>query len=368
MKNLLIFLVTVVVTMSAAFAAIRTVDNTPGSAAQYSSIQSAINAANSGDTILVYGSANGYGDVYIDKKVILIGTAGVDPEVNNENWATVSTVYFSQSNTPNGTVISGFRITGYLTNNNQHVNDVGIYNNFFHNGSYGVYFYYASASNWVIEGNVFQSNVQYSFVENYSNTASTNNILIKNNYFETLNYYYYIIQYTNSAFTFRNNVFIFRGSSGYHLFSSCNNTLLENNIFWFTDSTYTDVTGQQCANCVFNNNIIYNSGGGTMTDIHLIGNGVSGNNNIMNQDPQFVNFVLANNYTIGEDYRLGNTSPGKNAGTDGSDIGLYGANYNWENRKYPKAFPHQAIFNVINSSVPQGTPVNVQLKARKAYN
>jgi hypothetical protein len=119
---------------------------------------------------------------------------------------------------------------------------------------------------------------------------------------------------------------------------------------------------------VFNNNIIYNAGGGTMTAIGSIGNGVTGSNNIMNQNPQFTNFTASDNYTIAENYDLAAGSPGNNAGTDGTDIGLYGANYNWENRKYPKAFPHQEIFNVINSSVPQGTPVNVQLKARKATN
>ena len=105
-----------------------------------------------------------------------------------------------------------------------------------------------------------------------------------------------------------------------------------------------------------------------MTDINSIGNGVTGNNNFINQDPQFMNFTESDNYTIVEDYRLANASPGKNAATDGGDIGLFGGNYTWENRKYPKAFPHQEIFNVINSSVPQGTPVNVNLKARKAAN
>ena len=105
-----------------------------------------------------------------------------------------------------------------------------------------------------------------------------------------------------------------------------------------------------------------------MTDINSIGNGVSGNNNIMNQDPQFVNFTQNDGYTIAENYKLTNASPGKNTGTDGMDIGLYGGNYNWENRKYPKTFPHQEVLNVINGSVPQGTPVNINLKARKASN
>jgi hypothetical protein len=367
MKNLMLLFVIVFITTITTYATIRTVDNTPGSAAQYTGIQAAIDAATSGDTILVYGSSYSYGAISISKKIILVGSAGVDPEVSNESTPLITTITFAAHTTPNGTVISGFKLS-YINLTSYTVNDVGVYNNFFSGGSYGIYFYACTASNWIIEGNVFQSNAQNSFFENYSNTASLNNILIKNNYIESQQYYYYIAQYANSAFTFRNNVFVYRGNFGYYFFNACSNVLFENNIFWFTTASYVDVTGQQCAGCVFNNNIIYNSGGGTMTAINSIGNGVSGSNNIMNQDPQFVSFTEANNYTITENYRLASGSPGKTAGTDGSDIGLYGANYNWENRKYPKAFPHQEIFNVINSSVPQGTPVNVQLKARKATN
>jgi hypothetical protein len=365
MKKLFILSVIILSGVVTTFATKRTVDNTPGSAAQFTTIQAAITASSSGDTILVYGSAYSYAAISIDKKITLIGSAGFDPEVSNESRPTIGVISFAAHTTANGTVISGFNIA-YINNQGYNVDNIGIYNNYF-TGSYGVYFYYGACSNWIIEGNVFQASGQNSFIENYSNTA-TLNILIKNNYFELLAYYYYVAAYNNSAFTYRNNVFVTRNYSGYYLFYGCSNVLLENNIFWVTEPTYIDITGQQCANCVFNNNIIYNSGGGTMTAINSIGNGVSGNNNIMNQDPQFVSFNAANNYTITENYRLSGGSPGKNAGTDGSDIGLYGGNYTWENRKYPKAFPHQEIFNVINSSVPQGTPVNVNLKARKATN
>ena len=367
MKKIMILSLIILSGVITSFAAKLTVDNTPGSAAQYSGIQAAITASSSGDTILVYGSSYSYGAVSIDKKITLIGSAGVDPEVSNESTPTISTITFAAHTTPNGTVISGFKLS-YINLTSYTVNDVGVYNNFFLGGSYGIYFYSCSASNWVIEGNVFQSNTQNSLFENYSNTASLNNILVKNNYIETQQYYYYVAQYANSAFTFRNNVFVCRSGNGYNFFNACSNVLFENNIFWFTNAAYVDITGQQCAGCVFNNNIIYNSGGGTMTAIGSIGNGVTGTNNLMNQDPQFVSFNEANNYTITESYRLTNASPGHLAGTDGSDIGLYGGNYTWENRKYPKAFPHQEIFNVINSSVPQGTPVNVNLKARKATN
>ena len=363
MKKLMLLCVIVLSVTIATFAATYTVDNTPNSAADYSTIPSAIAAASNGDTLLVYGSAYGYGNVSVNKQLTIIGSAGFDPQVSNESTPTLGTVDIPTGGS--GTVMSGFYMNSLYGTGT--VDNVGIYNNRF-SGSYGVYFYLATSSNWIIEGNVFQSSGQNSFIESYQNNSTLNNILIKNNYFESGLYYYYFAQYNNSAFTYRNNLFVIRSGSGYNFFNACSNVLFENNIFWVTTAANTDIIGQQCTGCVFNNNIIYNSGGGIMTDINSIGNGVTGNNNFINQDPQFMNFTESDNYTIVEDYRLANASPGKNAATDGGDIGLFGGNYTWENRKYPKAFPHQEIFNVINSSVPQGTPVNVNLKARKAAN
>ncbi len=341
-----------------------TVDNTPGSAAQHATMVAAIGAANPGDTIFVYGSSYDYGGITVNKQLVIIGSAGVDPEVTNENTPSLTSISLTTGSS--GTVISGFKI-GFVSNNQATVNNIGIYNNYFNSGSVNIQFYYCVASDWVIEGNVFQSSGGYTF-DNYGNGSTLNNILVKNNYVEMLSYYYYVFNYNNSAFTYRNNVFVIRSDSGYFPFNASSNVLFENNIFWIINAAIVDISNQQCASCVFNNNIIYNAGGGTMTAINLIGNGVSGNNNLLNQDPQFLSFVQDNNYTIAENYKIQDASPGNNAGTDGSDIGLFGGNYNWENRKYPKAFPHQEVLNVINGSVPQGTPVNINLKARNATN
>ncbi|HXH18569.1 MAG TPA: hypothetical protein VNJ07_05755 [Chitinophagales bacterium] len=365
MKNLML-LSAILLNNVLVYAAKLTVDNSPGSAAQYNNVQSAITAASNGDTLLVYGSAYTYAAFTVDKKLTIIGSAGFDPEVTNEYRPTVNNI--SLSTNSSGTVISGFNI-GYVQAYSTTVDNIGIYNNYFNSTTTGIQWYSATCNNWVIEGNVFQASGQNNFIDNYSNTSTLNNILIKNNYFEMSAYYYYVSNYNNSSFTYRNNIFVIRSNNNaYPMCYQCNSVLYENNIFWMTDAAYTDITAQNCTSCVFNNNIIYNSSGATMTAIGSIGNGVSGANNIMNQDPQFVNFNVANGYTISENYQISNASPGNNAGTDGMDIGLFGGNYNWENRKYPKTFPHQEVLNVINGSVPQGTPVNVNLKARKATN
>ena len=51
-----------------------TVDNRVGSVAMFSNLQSAINAADHGDTILIAGSPNSYGDVAIGKRLKLVGS------------------------------------------------------------------------------------------------------------------------------------------------------------------------------------------------------------------------------------------------------------------------------------------------------
>ncbi|MDA1068075.1 MAG: hypothetical protein O3C43_16415 [Verrucomicrobia bacterium] len=46
-------------------AAVLTVDNNAGSVAMFTGVQAAINAANTGDTILIAGSPNFYGDLHV---------------------------------------------------------------------------------------------------------------------------------------------------------------------------------------------------------------------------------------------------------------------------------------------------------------
>ena len=57
------------IVVSTAFSAVLTVDNRPGSVAMFSSIQSAYNAAQDGDTILVAGGGANYGNVVSYKRL-----------------------------------------------------------------------------------------------------------------------------------------------------------------------------------------------------------------------------------------------------------------------------------------------------------
>ncbi len=91
----------------------------------------------------------------------------------------------------------------------------------------------------------------------------------------------------------------------------------------------------------------------------------NGSGNISNQDPQFETANATSSFTYTDDYHLKSTSPGKNAATDGTDIGLYGGNtpFVWGGLfSIPKIT--QTI--ITNPVVNQSTPINVNVKAKKA--
>lgn len=117
-------------------------------------------------------------------------------------------------------------------------------------------------------------------------------------------------------------------------------------------------------NCTFNNNLTYLCApSGNLP----FGSNV-GSDNIIEQDPVFLNVDGAFSYA--NNYGLHSSSPAKNAGTDGTDIGPSGGAYPLTN-----VFPitgHPAIPYIsqmqINgpSSVPLGSSqINITVKAKK---
>ena len=67
------FLFVLAVTTITANATIRTVNNGSVGAGQYTSVQTAVDASVAGDTIYIHGSQTTYGDVTLNKRLVLIG-------------------------------------------------------------------------------------------------------------------------------------------------------------------------------------------------------------------------------------------------------------------------------------------------------
>jgi hypothetical protein len=73
----------------------------------------------------------------------------------------------------------------------------------------------------------------------------------------------------------------------------------------------------------------------------------------------FVN-QTGNIYSYMQDYHLKSTSPGKNAGTDGMDVGIYGGSSPFKEGALP-VNPHIRFKNVAGSTNSSGT-LNIHFK------
>ena len=337
-------------TVFSANATVWTVSNNPNSPGQYTDIQSAVDAASAGDTIYVSGSETNYGNFTIDNKELHIIGAGYKPN-NLTGYAThFYSVYFKTSGnifSSSGTTITGCYIDSRIDisgTSDQTIENITISRCFF--GSYLIVNSYST--NILIYNNIigwFQSANQ-----NVGNLEIYNNIIIG----------YQVIQHQTNVIT-KNNLFI--KSSG-SIEPNGVNTIFENNIF-YGYSPYQS----SFSNCTFNNNISYN----TVDDNFNTSGSNSGSGNIVGQDPQF---KVDNNFTFDyeDDYNLEPTSPGKAAGTDGADIGLYGGTYPWPEGGISESgfmysqestIPQVYEMTIQNASIGLNGTINVQVKAHK---
>lgn len=171
----------------------------------------------------------------------------------------------------------------------------------------------------------------------------------------------YISNFQNGG-VFRNNIFLFSytecGSPGmcYSVFGydHCDkivNCLFENNIIFdlypLRCFYYTNIS---LINCIFNNNLfIDNQYFPYQTNMGL--------NNIVNQSQGTIfENQTGNAFSYSHNYHLKGTCPGHNAGTDGTDVGIYGTNLPYKEGAVP-ANPHirqktiSTNNNVINVNI-----------------
>ena len=67
-------------------------------------------------------------------------------------------------------------------------------------------------------------------------------------------------------------------------------------------------------------------------------------------------------YNMKNDYRLRDSSPGKNAGKDGTDIGIYGGRYPWKDGGLP-VNPHIETYDIAGKTDSIG---NLRVKIKVA--
>ena len=293
----LVLVAALLLTVNQAFSAVLTVSNNTAISAQYTSVPAAVTAANPGDTIYIHGSPSGYGDVYINKKLVIIGP-GYSPTNPTGNAAVVGYFYLDTLNGvsgSSGTYIAGmyFNALSVTGNYNSHI----LSNVTLRRNQISSYLYIGSSNtevhNWVVLENLINY-ISYSI----NNTTSTN-ILINNN---ILSYSYNIYK---SIFT--NNV-VYNNPT----FSYCT---VQNNIFVTPANTNNTSDHNTFNNNLFSSAITFTNGTNIFSPV---------NQATTNSDPQFVG-GNATSYLSISDYHLKPASYGHtNPGTDGLDLGIYG--------------------------------------------
>ncbi len=322
------------------FNAQTTVDNSPGSNAEFSDLQSAISAAANDEIIYVHASEINYGIITVNKPLTLIGFGHSDPDKQTLLEDLILTTGASN------TTITGFHVNDdfYLSNPlGTPLSNLVIENNLI-DGTLSLGF--GGVDNIVIRGNIiYQIGTTSSSVNsnNYTNALITNNIIL-----------YYIGLKNYQSITIKNNIFLSPNSSSpvYNVGNATGSITVQNSIMYYNvSSTYNpDALG-----VIFENCLTYNIGSGSVVPL-------VGATNLNNQDPLFVednDNALFDGAT--NDFNLQGGSPAIGMGAGGVDMGLFdGSAFIFNNYGYTNGIPTVKI-TAITDRIAPNAPLNVTI-------
>lgn len=352
MKKILLPTILILLNFMVAVSQVKTISSAANSPTLYTNLQTQIDSANIGDTIYVHPGS--YGSVTLNKRLIFIG-AGYNPQGQFTGISYISVLTLDKyvpASSANGSKFIGLTI-GYINKKSQDQFQIDsiliercriISNTPSHVlGNYWTFrnnlFYWTNTSGVGVDVNLY------------------NYILFENNVFHSPNGANQILNSNKNTVFFFNNLF-----TGHYeniaQFSAVSNARFENNIF-FGKSPYTATSSDFTKNIFYGNNVNY------------INPSSTGVNNITS-DPQFMSTPIDNtmyNFVYTIDYRLKSSSPGKNAGTDGTDIGIFGGQnpmpLNVITMTGEPAIPQVYYMLLQNAVIDPNTPLNVTIKARK---
>lgn len=341
-------------------AAVFTVSNNPDRPAQFDNIAAAIAAASDGDTIYVHGSQFAYGDITVTKRLVLVG-AGYNS--NNQFGLTTRVGSINVTRTLSVENGSGSTITGFHATNIQAigvlpVDNITIYRNRV-DSQLRTYAGASKGSSWLIYNNI----VAQLYLGNDGGgptSISSTNILVQNNIITG-----FIADASSASILIDHNIFIAAGLGAIYY------ATISNNLFVRNSGT---IFGSNVSFCTFNNNFA------NLTTITSVSPGTSflnGNNtgsgNISPAPNPFVNVPDLGSFTFTGNYRIVNGSAADNAGTDGTDLGIYGGTYPFPSGGTPgggfdtsalPAIPQITDFNIQNATIQPASTLNVNVKAR----
>lgn len=251
-----------------------TINNTPGTSANFTSITDAIAAAAPGDTLYVQQSKTSYGNVDLNKKLVIIGRSG-----NHINYTTTLNK-LNILEGANGSVIKGFNMD---MANYTNVTNITLAENVFRRGIDS--FNSPKADNMVFTGNVLRGGIDIS--RNMTNSTISNNILLSR-----------IHAFGGTNITFENNIMKIPSVDfkNYKVFNVTNCIFLANDKEeTFIEGLNNKENGLNIKNC-----ITYNYGKGK---IAFKGNNITLTNVKENTNPLFVKVDTTALYSLaGREY------------------------------------------------------------------
>lgn len=308
------------------------------SAKVYGTFGAAFAATQQGDTLYLPGGTFNMGNITINKKLTMIG-AGHHPTYSQATGRTEITGSIALITGSDTSRFSGFYLSGNInfgtskTNSNItnieisrcNVNTIKLYYSDYYGSSPSL------AEQLLISENIIRGEIV---------GGDAQNVLIEKNILHN-------IQDFNNNVLISNNVVLIPNSLMFQEITSCT---IQNNVFIHT-GTY----------------LFYNNSANTVKN-NLFVNTYSGGTDNIDQQPLESIFV---NYTGGAfsydfDFHLQETSPGKNAGSDGTDIGIYGTVMPWKDGGVPFN-PHITIEDIATKTDTEGK-LNVKVTVEAQNN
>lgn len=338
---------------SICFGTIRTVSNNPSTIAQFNTIQAAINASVSSDTVLVHGSTLTYGGFDITNKRITIIGPGFSPDIQSPLTAVVLGNVNISGAASKKTEIHGMVFIG----SNNYINFASSIDsiNFYRNVLGTIYL----APGITVTHFVFTGNYFTSAISSHPFTIHQN-FLFENNVFETSGVCISSMNNaSNNNLLFNHNLFFAGNGSPVNTFTNVTNALFVNNIF--VERNF-DATISQCT---FTNNLTFNC---SPADPWSVNGNTNGGGNVPGMDPQMTDQAAVNNGTANtiSNYTI-SSGPANNAGTDGKDMGLLydptGLN-NWIHGRNAR-MPSVTLMTITNPVLVVGEVLQVNIEARK---
>lgn len=355
-KNFLLIAILFFIAINAN-AIIRTVSNSPSTLAQFNTIQAAVDASASGDSIYVHGSPNTYGSFTITNKQLVIIGPGWSPNKNLPFGALVNGCTITGAACAN-TEIQGLSFNTTIVINANHPDNLRFIRNQFSNLGIAINQGSTTYIGYLFEGNWFD-NAQ---VQGTTNTTYQN-FLFQNNYFYENGCCVggNVTSFANTInVLFNHNLWFGPAANSRDCFANnCQFLILTNNIFVRRNAATANSFS------TFNNNITFNAVNNTPWASN---SNVDAGGNVTNTDPQMVAQAAVNAGTNNplNDFTIA-AGPANNSGSDGKDMGLLydpTGSLNWTTSRSSR-LPFIFSMNIVNPTIPVGGTLNVQVEARK---